>query len=109
MSGALASVQVGGVRKKVELTKTSGTDPLSALHSAMAFSSMDWGGSADVAWIHGIAVGWDGPAMKELATRFNWPPEKVARLRKLRRYFRAAELAEERRGSRQTSGPIFER
>lgn len=79
------------------MTKTPCTDPLGALHAAMSFSSMDWGASRDTAWIYGIAVGWDGPAMKELAAKFNWSPQKVRNLRKLRRYYRAAELAEERR------------
>lgn len=79
------------------MTKARGTDPLGALHSAITFSSMDWGASADTAWIYGIAVGWDGPAMAELAAKFGWSADKVARLRKLRRYYRAAELKEERR------------
>jgi hypothetical protein len=60
---------------------------------------MDWGQSKDTAWIYGIAVGWDGPAMKELASRHGWSAQKVANLRKLRRYYRAAELTEERRCS----------
>jgi hypothetical protein len=79
------------------VTKTPGTDPLGSLHHAMTFSSMDWGQSKDTAWIYGIAVGWDGPAMKELAERHGWSAQKVAKLRKLRRYYRSAELAEERR------------
>lgn len=79
------------------MTKTSGTDPLGALHHAMTLSSMDWGASADTAWIYGIAVGWDGPAMAELAGKFGWSAQQVTKLRKLRRYYRAAELAEERR------------
>lgn len=79
------------------MSKTPGTDPLGALHAAITFSSMDWGSAKDTAWIYGIAVGWDGPAMAELATKFGWPPEKVALLRKLRRNFRAMELKEERR------------
>lgn len=79
------------------MTKARGTDPLGSLHMAMTLSSMDWGASADTAWIYGIAVGHDGPAMAELAAKFGWSDEKVANLRKLRRYYRAAELAEERR------------
>lgn len=79
------------------MTKARGTDPLGSLRSAVTFSSMDWGSSPDTAWIYGIAVGWDGPAMAELATKFGWSADKVARLRKLRRYYRAAELVEERR------------
>lgn len=79
------------------MTKTPGTDPLGALRMAMTLSSMDWGASADTAWIYGIAVGWDGPAMKELAVKHSWSAQKVAKLRKLRRHYRAAELVEERR------------
>lgn len=79
------------------MTKAPGTDPLGSLRSAMTLSSMDWGSSADTAWIYGIAVGWDGPAMAELAPKFGWSAKKVVILRKLRRYYRAAELAEERR------------
>ncbi|QOT19602.1 hypothetical protein [Paenarthrobacter sp. YJN-5] len=79
------------------MSKAPGTDPLGALHAAMSFSSMDWGASKDTAWIYGIAVGWDGPAMKDLAAKFGWSEQQVKKLRKLRRYFRAAELAEERR------------
>jgi len=77
------------------MTKTRGTDPLGALRTAVTLSSMDWGASADTAWIYGIAVGWDGAAMTELAAQHGWSDEKVARLR--RRYYRAAELSEERR------------
>jgi hypothetical protein len=79
------------------LSKTPGTDPLGSLHAAMTLSSMDWGAAQDTAWIYGIAVGWDGPAMAGLADRFGWSPQKVKNLRKLRRYYRAAELQEERR------------
>ena len=35
--------------------------------------------------------------MAELAKKHNWSEQKVKNLRKLRRYYRAAELAEERR------------
>lgn len=79
------------------MTKTPGTNPLGALRSAMTLSSMDWGSAPDLAWIYGIAVGHDGPAMAELASKFGWSAEQVSKLRKLRRYHRAAELAEERR------------
>lgn len=70
--------------------------PLGALHHTIALSSNDWSSASDFAWIYGIAVGWDGPAMKELTAKFGWPAEKVARLRRLRRAYRRLELAEER-------------
>lgn len=63
----------------------------------MTFSSMDWSSARDTAWIYGIAVGWDGPAMAELSARYGWSKQQVAHLRKLRRHYRAAELKEERR------------
>lgn len=79
------------------MTKTPGTDPLGSLRTAMTLSSMDWGSSSDTAWIYGITVGWDGPGMAAIARQHCWSDQKVANLRKLRRYYRAAELAEERR------------
>jgi hypothetical protein len=74
------------------------TDLYSALDSAstvMALSSQDWGAAGDFAWLYGIFVGWDndptggdvdqdGGALDELATRFRWDAETVARLRRLR-------------------------
>lgn len=79
------------------MTKTPDTDPLGALRSAMTLSSMDWGAAPDTAWIYGITVGWDGRSMSAIVRRHGWSADKVARLRKLRRYYRAAELKEEER------------
>ena len=76
-----------------------GTDPFEALHSALAFSSRDWGAERDLAWIYGIVAGWDcdedhehdwlcsGDAMAELAERFGWSEEQVERLRALHKRF----------------------
>jgi hypothetical protein len=74
------------------------TDLYSAVDSAkstMVFSSQDWGGAPDFAWLYGIFVGWpddptggdvdqDGGAMQELAARFGWSDADVERLRRLR-------------------------
>lgn len=79
-------------------TKLPAPAPLGALHHTMALSSNDWSSAPDFAWLYGITVGWDGPAMKELASKFDWSEEKVTRLRRLRRAFRRLELAEERAG-----------
>ncbi len=68
---------------------------MSSAVSWFALSSMDWAAASDTAWIYGIAVGWDGPAMSTLARQHGWSADKVARLRKLRRYYRAAERKEE--------------
>lgn len=70
------------------------TNPLEALESSLAFSSMDWGEARDTAWIYGIVCGWDedddpedAGAMQELATKFGWTDEQVSRLRALHAEF----------------------
>lgn len=71
------------------------TNPLEALHDSVAFSSMDWGEARDVAWIYGIVCGWDADdadeesAMPEVAAKFGWTGEQVARLRALHASFEA--------------------
>ncbi|NKX55996.1 hypothetical protein HGG74_15915 [Arthrobacter sp. E918] len=75
-------------------TEPGGTGPLEALHNAISFGSMYWGDARDTAWIYGVVVSWDGPAMRELAAKFGWSDEKVRQLRLLRRNFRALELRE---------------
>lgn len=67
-------------------------DLYAALDSAltvMTFSSNDWSASGDFAWLYGILVGWenepgDGGSIDELAARFKWSTDDVARLRRLR-------------------------
>lgn len=73
-----------------------GVNIFEALHNTIAFSSADWAAARDLAWIYGIVLGWDGEecAMEELATKFRWPPERVALLRQLHAEFnRRAEEA----------------
>ena len=62
-----------------------------ALESAarsMTTCAQDWSADEHMAWLYGIVVGWDDDgdiaAMKELAAKFGWTPETVARLRRLR-------------------------
>lgn len=77
------------------IAERDGTDdPLRSLHNAIVFSSADWSEARDMAWVYGIAVGWDdeddipgGGAMDELAGRFGWSAETVARLRRLHSEF----------------------
>lgn len=69
------------------------TDPFNSLRNAIAFSSADWGAARDLAWVYGIVLGWDDNdeseygAMDELAQRFGWSDETVARLRLLHAEF----------------------
>lgn len=68
-------------------------NPLESLAITVATDSRDWGQNKRDAWIYGIVCGWsnnddpDAPgedAMGELARRFSWSDEDVARLKRLR-------------------------
>ncbi len=61
----------------------------------MAFDSRDWSARSSDAWLYGLLCGWDcddvrdhdedcREAMSEIAARFGWSQEEVARLRRLR-------------------------
>ena len=77
-------------------------DPLRSLIDTIAFSSADWGAARDLAWIYGIVLGWDNDegdddpetadAMSEIAAKFGWSDEQVARLRRL--HLRFVDIAE---------------
>jgi hypothetical protein len=66
-------------------------DPIGALKNTIAFSADDWSVSRAMAWVYGIVLGWDNDdpddpdegAMGEIAARFGWTLDQVARLRKL--------------------------
>lgn len=73
-------------------------DPLRALADTLATASNDWADSRAGAWIYGIVLGWDpdpedlddedeSSAMDQLALRFRWSDEQVARLRRLHAAF----------------------
>lgn len=68
-------------------------DPFKALVDTMAFSSNDWGSARDFAWLYGIVCGWadeDDDSHSDIAAKFGWSNEQVARLRKLHEEFKAA-------------------
>ena len=68
-------------------------NPLESLRAALAFSSNEWAESRAGAWVWGIVLGWDdedepdSDAMAEVAARYRWAPEVVARLRRLHEAF----------------------
>lgn len=69
-------------------------DPIEALKTTLAFSVEDWGASRAMAWTWGIVHGWgdeedEDDAHPELALRFGWSDEAVARLRRLHSAFEA--------------------
>ena len=76
-----------------DLTYSNGQEnPLESLKDALSFAVDDWGDSRAKAWVYGIVLGWDSDydgedAMGELAERFGWTPDQVARLRRLHARF----------------------
>jgi len=64
-------------------------DARESLYDTIVFSSRDYSIDPEDAWIYGIIVGWDGPSLKELAKKFNWPTKTCKRLEKLHRNFKA--------------------
>jgi hypothetical protein len=63
--------------------------PRQSMMNTMATDPRDWSMAKRDAWLWGIVFGW-GSATKEVATKHGWPPEDVARLRRLHRRFVAA-------------------
>lgn len=65
------------------------TDPLTALHTTLAFAVDDWSETRAKAWIWGIVCGWDDESIAELAPKFRWSDDAIARLRRLHVRFKA--------------------
>ena len=70
-------------------------DPFESLKDMLALSADDWGETRAKAWVYGIVLGWDypeddGETMAELADKFDWSDEQVARLRQLHKNFDVA-------------------
>ena len=76
---------------------------LNSITSRITTSAMDFGDYEPNAWVYGIAVGWDCEedhghddicggtgAMEELAARFGWGEDAIARLRTHREAYAAA-------------------
>ena len=72
------------------------------LQRLLATSSKDWGACREDAWLWAVLVGWDceedhehddlcddGGAMQEIAERYGWSPEAVAKARRYRAAIRS--------------------
>ena len=59
-------------------------DPCESLHMAIVFHARDWAADRRDAWIWGIVVGWDDESLADIASRFGWDRNMVARLKRLR-------------------------
>lgn len=57
-----------------------------SLLECIVFGPKHWGEYKRDAWMYGIIVGW-GRSLPEIAKKHHWPPDEVARLRKLRAQF----------------------
>lgn len=68
-------------------------NPFASIRAALAFSPDDWSQHHRHAWIYGIACGWNGEALAEVAAKHGWKPTEVERLRRLHAAYRAAELS----------------
>ncbi len=89
----LAAMTANRDQQRARADAAERAELVAALNSArfvMALSSRDWGGSDKRdAWLYGIMVWWDEPAESELAERFGWTEDDVARLRTYSRAVRA--------------------
>jgi hypothetical protein len=72
-------------------------EPLEALGDVLAFSADDWGETRAMAWVWGIVLGWDDDASAELAAKFRWSAEQIARMQALHERFDA--LAEQQQAT----------
>lgn len=66
-------------------------NPFESLHFVIACSSRDWSKTRDDAWLYGIICGWDDNSIAELAPRWEWSEDDVARLKRLHARYKAAE------------------
>lgn len=74
---------------------------MQSLHECIVFDAKDYSASKRDAWIYGIIVGWDGPAMRELKAKFGWSDATVERMRALRESWRRTELTARKREAAQ--------
>ena len=58
--------------------------PLDSISTAIAFTPLDWSTHHRMAWIYGIACGWDEESLAELTEKHGWKPDTVERLKRLR-------------------------
>ncbi len=71
-------------------------NPFSSIKGAIVMTPHDWSAHHRLAWIYGIAVGWDEEALVEVAKVHNWSDATIGRLRRLReRYLNASRQTED--------------
>lgn len=58
-------------------------EALDSLRTVIATSSRDWSSTPGDAWIWGVVLGWDEPALAEVAAQHGWDEAACARLRRM--------------------------
>jgi hypothetical protein len=67
-------------------------NPFESIKTAIVTTPHDWSAHHRLAWIYGIAVGWDEEALAEVAKQHRWSEAETERLLRLReRYLQAAD------------------
>lgn len=56
-----------------------------SLATAIATHPRDWSLDHRDAWIYGIVIGWDAPALQELTAMHHWDAATVARMKRFYR------------------------
>lgn len=79
------------IEKRAANKKNKLAEAMSSLYDVIVFDSLDYSSGKREAWMYGIIVGWNGPAMDSIAKKFNWTKEDVERLRSYRKAWREYE------------------
>jgi hypothetical protein len=58
-----------------------------SLYDTLVFSPRDWSENPEDAWLYSIVVGWPADVTQNLAARFGWDAEAIARLGRLHEDF----------------------
>lgn len=61
--------------------------PLKSISTAISSTANDWSKDHREAWIYGIANGWTPEALRQIADSFQWKPDLVERLARLRKSY----------------------
>ena len=62
-----------------------------SMRTVMSTHVRDWATNKRDAWLWGIVCGWNDEAMSEVAQKFSWDKQTVARLRRYRKAFMEAQ------------------
>lgn len=68
-------------------------NPFQSIKTAIVTTPHDWSAHHRLAWIYGIAVGWNEAVIAEVAKTHGWDETEIKRLQRLRaRYLQAADI-----------------